>query len=157
MFVSPPNYRIRQVYFHALSSTKEFSVPNYVLQNETLATSPSNYYEFHVLGDRGPNGQSSASYYDDRTQVLFYTQVNKDAIHCWNTQKEYVPEQLSNVESDTDKLVFPNDLKIDDDGNLWVLSNRMPKFLFGKLDSSKFNYRVLKGKTTEIIKGTNCE
>lgn len=139
-----------------MSSTKEFVVPNYVLQNETRATG-SNYYDFQLLGERGPNGQSSASYYDENTKVLFYTQVNKDSIQCWNSENAYTPDTQGIVESDSDALEFPNDLKIDDEGNLWVLSDKMPRFLFSKLDSNKFNYRILKGKITDIIKGTICE
>lgn len=38
----------RPVYFHALSSTKEFIVPNYVLQNESYATSESSYFDYKV-------------------------------------------------------------------------------------------------------------
>lgn len=150
-------FRTRPVYFHALSSTKEFVVPNYVLQNETWATSGSNYYDFQLLGERGPNGQSSASYFDEQTKVLFYTQVNKDSVQCWNAGKEYNPDTQGIVYSDSDALEFPNDLKVDDNGKLWVLSDKMPKFLFSKLDSTKLNYRILTGKISDIIKGTKCE
>lgn len=38
----------RPIYFHALSSTKEFMVPNYVLQNETYATSEAAYFDYKV-------------------------------------------------------------------------------------------------------------
>lgn len=139
-----------------MSSTREFSVPNYVLQNETRATSPDSYYDFSLVGDRGPNGQSSAEYLDTKTNVLFYTQVNKDAVGCWNANKKYTPDTQGLVDSDSDALVFPNDLKVDSNGNLWVLSDRMPVFLFGKLDPQKENYRILKGKVSEIIQGTPC-
>lgn len=110
-----------------------------------------------MLGERGPNGQSSASYFDQKSKVMFYTQVNKDSIQCWNADTEYTPDTQGIVDSDADALEFPNDLKIDDDGNLWVLSDRMPRFLFTKLDTNKFNYRILTGKIPEIIKGTVCE
>lgn len=38
----------RPVYFHALSSTKEFVVSNKVLQNETYSQSPESYFDFKV-------------------------------------------------------------------------------------------------------------
>lgn len=144
------------MYFHALSSTREFSVPNYVLQNETRSTSPESYYDFSLLGDRGQNGQSSASFFDNKSNVLFYTQVNKDGVGCWNAKKTYTPDTQGLVDSDSDALVFPNDLKIDNEENLWVLSDRMPVFLFKSLNPNEYNYRILKGKVSDLIQGTPC-
>jgi hypothetical protein len=77
------NCRDRTVYFHALASTKEFSVSNTVLKNETFATSPDAYYAFNLLGDRGEKSQSTAEVYDEKTNVIFYTQINRDGIGCW--------------------------------------------------------------------------
>lgn len=146
----------RQVYFHALSSTKEFEVSNRVLQNETHSTGTDAYFDYKLVGDRGQNGQATAEFFDDDSGVLFYTQVNKDAIGCWNSKKPYNPDTQGLVDSDSDALVFPNDLKIDDNRNLWVLSDRMPTFLFHSLNPKEFNYRVLKGKVDDLIRGTPC-
>lgn len=150
-------FSTRTVYFHALSSTKEFSVPNYVLQNETRALSAESYNDYSVVGDRGPNGQSTAEFYDEKTKTLIYTQVNKDGIGCWNTGKPYTPDTQGIIDSDSDALVFPNDLKIDRNGNLWVLSDRLPQFIYRKLNPNEFNYRILTGKVSELILGTPCE
>lgn len=146
----------RSVYFHALSSTKEFVVPNRILQNETHVTSPKAYYDFKLLGDRGANGQATAEFFDENTKTLFYTQVNKDGIGCWNSQKPYTEENQGLVDSDSDALVFPNDLKVDNNGTLWVLSDRMPLFIYKQLDPKQYNYRILRAKTSEIIQGTPC-
>lgn len=100
--------------------------------------------------------QATAEFFDDNTDVIFYTQVNKDAIGCWNVKKNFVVDNQGLVDSDSDALVFPNDLKIDENGNLWVLSDRMPVFLFGEL-KKEFNYRILKGNTKDLIKGTPCD
>lgn len=147
----------RSVYFHALSSTKEFEVSNKVLQNETYATSPAAYFDYKYLGDRGPNGQATAEHFDENTNVLFYSQVNKDAIACWNIKKNYTIDTQGLVDSDSDALVFPNDLKIDRNGNLWVLSDRMPAFLLKGLNTDEYNYRVLTAKTSDAIQGTPCQ
>lgn len=89
--------------------------------------------------------------------MLFYTQVNKDGVGCWNTNKPYTADTQGIVDTDTDALVFPNDLKIDRDGNLWVLSDRMPIFIYKQLNPAEYNYRILKGKVTDLILGTPCE
>lgn len=75
----------RLVYFHPLASTMEFAVSSKYLQNNTLAK--QNLKAFKVLGNRGVNGQSSASFLDEETGVLFYTLLNKNAVACWNSFK----------------------------------------------------------------------
>lgn len=147
----------RPVYFHAFSSTKEFMVSNRILQNETYSQSPESYYDYKLMGDRGPNSQSSAEFYDAETGIIFYTQVNKDGVGCWNTAKPLTPDTQGLVDSDSDSLVFPNDLKVDTEGNLWVLSDRLPMFIFTSLDPAEYNYRILTGQISDIIKGTPCE
>lgn len=100
--------------------------------------------------------QSTAEFYDDVTDVIFYTQVTRDAVGCWNSKKPYTVENQGIVDSDSVTLNFPNDLKVDPTGRLWVTSNRLANFLFGKWKVGK-NYRVMTGDTKTIIKGTPCE
>ncbi|XP_065095002.1 L-dopachrome tautomerase yellow-f2-like [Ochlerotatus camptorhynchus] len=146
----------KPIYFHAFSSTKEFMVSNKILQNETYSQSPESYYDYKLMGDRGPNSQSSAEFYDPETGIIFYTQVNKDGIGCWNTARPLTQDTQGLVDSDSDALVFPNDLKVDTEGNLWVLSDRLPMFIFTSLDPVEYNYRILTGPISDIIKGTPC-
>jgi hypothetical protein len=108
-------------------------------------------------GERGPKSQATAEFFDPQTNAIFYTQVNRDAIGCWNTKKPFNPNNQGLVDSDSNALVFPNDLKVDRDGNLWVLSDRMPLFIYAQLKAGENNYRILTGKTSELIKGTPCE
>lgn len=109
-----------------------------------------------MLGSRGAKTQSSAEVFDKLTGVVFYTQINRDAIGCWNTLKPFTIENQGLVASDSTLLVFPNELRVDEEGNLLVLSNRLPVFMFSKLEP-EVNYRILMGKTSDIIKGTPCE
>lgn len=145
------------MYFHALASTKEFSVSNIVLQNETLATSPENYGKFVLVGDRGPNSQATAEAVHEKTNVLFYTQVNRDGVGCWNINKPFNLDTQGLVDSDEQALVFPNDLKIDRNDNLWILSDRLPVYMYKKLNPEEYNYRILYGSINELILGTPCE
>lgn len=157
LFSSLTPFRTRTVYFHALASTKEFSVPNFVLQNETRALSADSYHDYSLVGDRGPNGQSTAEFLYEKTNTLVYSQINKDGIACWNITKPYTPDTQGIIDSDSDALVFPNDLKIDRNGNLWVLSDRLPTFIYKQLNPNEFNYRILTGKVSDLILGTPCE
>ncbi|PSN36007.1 Protein yellow [Blattella germanica] len=150
----------RTLYFHPFSSFSEFSVSTRVLQNESLWTDPremgSTYHEFESLGSRGTRSQSSASFLDEESGVLFYTQVTQNAVSCWNTRHAYTPATQGQVAVDDITMVFPNDLKVDSDRNLWVLTDRMPLFLYGNLNFSDVNFRVLSAPVDEAIAHTIC-
>lgn len=150
----------RTMYFHPLSSTHEFKVSTRVLQNKTIAELPETYYAFKDLGSRGPNTQSSASYLDESTGVLFYTQVNRDGLGCWNSlskAEEFNPDTNALVASDNVTMIFPNDLKVDPKGNVWLLSNRMPIFHYKSLNHKEVNFRIFKANAKELVKGTVCD
>lgn len=150
------NNSYRTLYFHPLVSTHEFSVSTEVLRNQSLATDPNSYNLYKIEGNRGIATQSSASNLDLQTEVLFLTQLQKDGVACWNVNKPLNPENLGTVAQDKEALVFPNDLKIDAERNLWVLSDRMPVFLFHNLDRNQYNYRIFKIKVDDAIANTPC-
>lgn len=155
---APQEDGFRTAYFHPFSSTNEFSVSTKILQNKTLATDPHNFEEFKLLGSRGPNTQASASFLDEPSGVVFYTQVNLDGVGCWNSKKkEYSPEYQHLVASDNETFIFPNDLKVDRESNLWVLTDRLPIFMYKSLDPESINVYIFKGSVKEIIKDTICE
>lgn len=54
-------------------------------------------------------------------------------------------------------MVFPNDIKVDAKGNLWVLSDRLPKFMYESLDPEDVNFRVLTASVKDAIMGTACD
>ncbi|XP_014247143.1 protein yellow-like isoform X2 [Cimex lectularius] len=156
--VSPVERGRRYLYFHPMSSFREFRVDTRILHNETLAKSSPE--SFMLLGKRKREmGHSSASGMD-RNGVLFYNLVTMSGVGCWNSHVGvHNPESHGIVELNNVTLSFPNDLKIDHevDQSVWVLSNRLHKFIYGKLDQNDINYRVLMAKTSEAVKGTPCE
>lgn len=101
------------------------------------------------------------------------TQLSRDGVACWNTKKPLNSETLGLVAQDSDKLIFTNDLKVgdwsfepdrnspvlfqvDQERNLWVLSDRMPTFIYKQLDPTQINYRIFKVKVDDAIVGTPC-
>ncbi|XP_014273608.1 protein yellow [Halyomorpha halys] len=148
----------RTMYFHPLSSINEFTVSTDVVQNKTAAS--ESYHEFKLLGSRGPNSQATTSFIDEKSGVMFYTQVNKNGVGCWNSKKfpnDYSVDTNTLVVSDKETMVFPNDLKVDRDSNLWVLTDRLPEFIYRKLNYDNINFRVFKAPVAEVIKGTVCD
>lgn len=69
-------------------------------------------HEFQTLGSRGPNGQSSVSFLDPKTGILFYALTNMNAIACWKPQMKFTVQQQGYVYADNVTMVFPNDLKV---------------------------------------------
>lgn len=91
---------------------------------------------------------------------MFYTQINKNGIGCWNSlthPDSFSPETNFLVASDNETMVFPNDLKVDREGHLWLLTDKLPTHIYKKLDPEEVNYRIFKGEVKDIVKGTVCE
>lgn len=148
----------RDLYFHSLSATKEFIVSNKVLQNESLSTSTDPALgEFRVVGDRGPAGHSSTEVFDRRSNVIFFTQLAKDGIGCWNIQNPLNEYTSVLIDRDPVALIMPVDIKLDVDGYIWVLSNRMAHFIENQMNFADYNFRIVVGKASELIRGTYCD
>ncbi|XP_065220917.1 protein yellow-like [Planococcus citri] len=152
---SPKADGSKLLYFHPMASTKEFAVSTQVIQNKTVAS--DQYHSYKLLGCRGRKSESSAESFDDKTGVLFYTLVQKDAVGCWNSKKNYTTDNNAIIASDSTTMSFPNDLKVDKNGTLWVLTDRLPNFMYSKLNYDDVNFRIFSASTEQAIKGTVCD
>ncbi|XP_045497216.1 protein yellow-like [Colias croceus] len=156
--LSPVNYfQERILYFHSMSSYREFYVKTSVLREPSRVNNSAT--EFNLLGEsRGLFGQSSASAID-RRGVMFYGLVTRDSIACWDTKKPYQKITTGTVARNPETLIFPNDIKVDQSErqSLWVISNRLPIFQEGPLDPEDYNYRIMYVDTIEAVRGTVCD
>lgn len=153
---SPDEEGFSTLYFHPMTSTHEFSVNTKYLRNEAL--SKKSFNEFKILGSRGTKGQSSVSFLDKKTGVLFYALVNLNAIACWRTTNpSYKMQSQGRVFMSNETMIFPNDIKVDQNGTLWVLSDRLPTFMYDKLNYNDVNFRILTAPVLDAIKGTTCD
>ncbi|XP_050675833.1 protein yellow [Leptidea sinapis] len=157
MALSAPNAdNYSTLYFHPMASYNEFSVSTEYLRNQSVAD--ANFNAFKLLGNRGPNAQSSVSFLDPKTGILFYSLVNLNAVACWRTtNKEYLMKNQGRIYMDDMKMIYPTDIKVDYDDNLWILSNRMPIWMYGKLDSNEVNFRVFTAPVLNAISHTACD
>lgn len=46
--------------------------------------------------------------------------------------------------------------KLDDQSDVWVLTNTMPVFLYKHLDENKYNFRIWKNSARKAVEGTIC-
>lgn len=151
------NYIDRILYFHSLSSFREFYVYTSVLKDPSKVKNSAN--DFKLFGEsRGPNGHSSASVIDDNG-VMFYGLITQDSVACWDTNKGYHKRTTGIVAKNSDTLVFPNDIKVDSEPqqNVWVLSNKLPMFQVAPLNTDDYNYRILFANTVEAVRSTICD
>lgn len=155
--ISAPNPdNFSTLYFHPMASYNEFAVSTEYLRNVSVAE--ANFAAFKLLGSRGPNAQSSASFVDPKTGVLFYSLVNLNAVACWRTtNKEYLMKNQGRIYMDNVKMIYPTDIKVDYDENLWVLSNRMPIWMYSKLDPNDVNFRIFSAPVLKAISHTACD
>ncbi|EDX15190.1 GD24400 [Drosophila simulans] len=144
-----------------MASFKEFMVPINLLLNESVwQTNTQEYAKYFIpIGDRGYNSQSSTTGVT-RNGIMFFTQVHQDDIGCWDTSKPYTRAHLGkfhNLEN-SNLIQFPNDLKVDKekDQNVWLISNRLPIFLYSNLDYGEVNFRILKANVNKIIRNSVC-
>lgn len=146
------------LYFHPLSSITEFSVSTSVLRNKTFASSGEIYHNFKILGARGSNGQAGAAFIDPRTEVLFYTLPNLNALDCWSTTNtDYSTNTQGRVYTSAQELVFPSEVMIDTEDRLWVLSNKLQEFIYDEIYPGRVNYRVLTANVVDAIANTVCD
>ncbi|XP_011506369.1 PREDICTED: protein yellow [Ceratosolen solmsi marchali] len=154
--LAPTGDGFSTLYFHPLTSTMEFSVSTRILRDFNRIVASETFHQFQVLGSRGSNGQSSVSFLDPDTGILIYALTNLNAIACWQTGTKYSIQQQGRVYMNNVTMVFPNDIKIDRNGTIWVLSDRLPTFMYQQLDPSDYNFRILAGNIREAVQGTIC-
>jgi len=149
----------RTLYFGVMASTRMFSVDTRVLQSNSSVADTIDEYKY--LGHRPVGMQAAALSMDGATGAVFYSLVNQDAIGCWNPRRseQHSNETTAVVAQDSVTLQYPSDIKVDFESNLWVLSDRMPLFLYRVHDMkvTDVNYRVFRAPVTDLIRGTVCE
>ncbi|XP_055538546.1 L-dopachrome tautomerase yellow-f2-like [Wyeomyia smithii] len=148
---------IRPVYLHAMAATSEIAVPNNVLKNENLTNSGVDYGRYFThLGSRGSNTQSTNHAYDEKTGVLFYAEVNRNSIGCWNSAHTFAADNHGIVQLDNSNMIYPSDLTIDNEGVIWAISNRLPIWIYSQLNVTAFNFRIWRQTASKAIVGTIC-
>lgn len=142
----------RLAYYHPMVSTHEYAIDTAVLKNGGADFDK----EYKVLGSRGPLSQSGIHSHHAASSVLFYANVARDGIVCWNTKKPLVEENVALIVQDREKLLYITDLAIRQN-ELYVLVNKMPVFVFSMLNKEEYNFFMHSGQVYDLIKGTVCD
>ncbi|XP_028163887.1 protein yellow-like [Ostrinia furnacalis] len=143
----------RTLYFSPLSSHTEFAVSTKILRDETKVK--GSYQDFKVVGVRGHDGHTTSKVMEGTIQL--FNLIDQNAIGCWNSALSYKPQNIGIVDKDDVGFVFPCDVKVDEDKNVWMISDRMPVFLEAELDYSDINFRIYTVPLETLVQGTVCE
>jgi hypothetical protein len=44
-----------------------------------------------------------------------------------------------------------------DENDLWVMSNRMIRHIYTKLDAEDYNFRIFRSSVEDVVRGSGCE
>lgn len=144
----------RTLFFSPLASHRQFAVSTRILRDKTRVE--DSFHDFVALNERGPNSHTTSHVMSDDGVELFNL-IDQNAVGCWHSSTPYEPQNHAIVDRDDVGLVFPADVKIDENRNVWVLSDRMPVFLISTLDYSDVNFRIYSAPLSVLIEGTVCD
>ena len=82
----------KTLYFHSMSSNTEFSIPTKLIRDKEALAKPDYWKQARVEGNKGLNTQGTAMMMDPETNIIYFTQLNKNAIACWDTKMELNPD-----------------------------------------------------------------
>lgn len=145
----------RRMFFSPLASHREFTVSTEILRDSTRLE--ESFHDFAFLEERAPNSHTTSRVIDEETGVMLFNLIDQNAVGCWHTSLPYSPKYHGIVDRDDVTLVFPSDVKIDENKDVWVLSDRMPVFLIAELDYSDVNFRIFSAPLNSLVQGTVCE
>ncbi|KAL6440479.1 hypothetical protein ACFW04_003182 [Cataglyphis niger] len=143
----------RTLFFHPLSSYREFAVSTRILRDQQL--SQNSYHEFQVLPSRGPLSHCTASVMDENG-LQFFNLIDQNAVGCWNSMLPYTPINQAVIARHDEAMIFPADIKVKHD-LLWIISDRMPIFLLSTLNYTDVNFRILTTPVQAAIARTVCD
>ncbi|XP_037931587.1 protein yellow-like, partial [Teleopsis dalmanni] len=133
---------------------RQFAVSTRILRDENRVE--DSYHDFMLMDERGPNAHTTARVMSDDGIELFNL-IDQNAVGCWHSSMPYAPEYHGIVDRDDVGLVFPADVKIDENKNVWVLSDRMPVFLLSDLDYKDVNFRIYNAPLSSLVENTVCD
>lgn len=155
-----PRQPERLLFFHALASVRENTVPLHLLDNRTIWEHNSRAMprSFKVIGSRETQSPAEAM---DSNGNLFFGLMNPIAIGCWNINTPYNQESINFVAINNETLQFASGVKVirntNNEEELWVSTCRFQKIMAGTKDPTEVNFRIQGIKISDLLGGqTSC-
>lgn len=129
----------RMVYYCPLSSYRLYSISSAVLRDRSSTAGISSQVK-----DLGSKASQTDGMIMDQNGVLYYGLLADNSIARWDSKTSF-PESQKVITRDKAYLQWPDSLAFDMSGNLLVVTNKLQKFIYGKLNLTEPNFRILQG------------
>lgn len=155
MSLSPKGFfQSRYLYFNSLASY-------YQKFSDTLSLKQAEYKEPIVFQSKKRRPSQAGAQVTSRRGILFFPLVQDSALACWNIQKPFTSENIVVLAKDEVTLQYVSGIKVvvNDFGEeeLWFNTNRLQRTINNTRDPKEINYRIIRGKVDDLVRGTNCE
>lgn len=144
----------RYLYFNSLASY-------YQKFTDTLSLKKSEYQEPIIFQSKKRRQSQAGPQATSRRGILFFQLVQDTAFACWNIEKPFTPENIVVLAQDEVALQYVSGVKVIVNalGEEEVLfnTNRLQKTINNNRDPTEINYRIIKGKVDDLVRGTRCE
>lgn len=144
----------RYLYFNSLASYRQKFTNTYSLKE-------SKYSEPIVFESNYKRASQAGVQATSRRGVIFFQLVQLTAVACWNIEKPFTPENVVVIAQDEETLQYVSGIKVirnrRGEEELWFNTNRLQKTINMTLKPTETNFRIIRGKVDDIIRGTNCE
>ncbi|XP_014469396.1 PREDICTED: major royal jelly protein 1-like [Dinoponera quadriceps] len=155
MSLSPLGYfNHRYLYFNSLASY-------YQKYADTFSLARSEFWEPAIFQSNYKRASQAGVQATSRRGVIFFQLVQLTAIACWDIGKPFTPENVVIIAQDEKTLQYVSGIKVitnrAGEEELWFNTNRLQKTINMSLRPTETNFRIIKGKVDDIIRGTRCE
>ncbi|XP_018375327.1 PREDICTED: major royal jelly protein 1-like [Trachymyrmex cornetzi] len=155
MSLSPLGYfNHRYLYFNSLASY-------YQKYADTVSLKQSKFREPVIFQSNYKRASQAGVQATSRRGVIFFQLVQLTAIACWDIGKPFTPENVVIIAQDEETLQYVSGIKVitnrAGEEELWFNTNRLQKTINMSLKPTEINFRIIRGKVDDIIRGTNCE
>ena len=113
--LSPPqnNKKDKTLYFHGLASVRESWVSAALLRNESNFQNSINRVANQFYVSQGTRaGQSAPSAMNGEGSALFFSELTKNSLNCWNPKLPYNEKNIVEVDRDDVTFQFASGLKV---------------------------------------------
>lgn len=95
-----------------------------------------------------------------KTGAMFFQLAQFTALACWNVERPFTPENVVVLAQDSETLQYISGIKVVTNAfgeeELWFNTNRLQKTINNSRRINEVNFRLLRGKVEDLIRGTRC-
>lgn len=135
----------RTVYYSPLSSFNFYAINASVLRNESLSREGVGALRPYVKNLGSKTSQTDGMKMDS-AGILFYGLIGNSTIAEWNTTVDFHNGQRT-IARDPNYIQWVDRFTFDDQGNIYVVINRLYNFVKNQVSLDEVNYRILKSHT----------